>query len=82
MEKIKMLGGWQWSYECEACGKPHWIMKTHHGLYCPEKGFLKSAQQRPTPVAADDATAEHYGQTSTDNYIYSDEVSGAKPRHR
>ena len=27
---------------------------------------------------ADDAT--HYGQTSTDDSIYSDEVTGAKPR--
>jgi len=35
-----------------------------------------------TKRAADDATATHYGQTSTDDYIYSDEVSGAKPRHR
>jgi len=36
---------------------------------------------RPTAFVADDATAEHYGQTNVDDYIYSDEVSGAKP-HR
>ena len=40
--------------------------------------FCESAEQN---FHADDATAKHYGQTSSDDYVYSTEITGAKP-HR
>jgi hypothetical protein len=59
------------------------LERTPDGIERFKKDVRSALQKsRPTTLAADDATATHYGQTSIDNYIYSDEVSGAKPRHR